>query len=841
MRKIYLLLAGLNVSIIGIAQQVRPANSAQIYSEICRLNHLAKVLYVAAHPDDENTRLLAWLVNYKHIQTGYLSLTRGDGGQNILGSEQGEALGLIRTHELMEARKIDGAEQYFTSAVDFGFSKSAAETFKHWYKDDIVYDAAYVMRRFRPDVIICRFPPDARAGHGHHAASAIIAEAAYKLANNGRYLITMYIGPYKHAAYVDTSSADDGLGRLRLSQPCDTKRILFNAFRFGSFNTTSESMFKLKVGQYMPGFGMGAGEMAGISRSVHKSQGAGTPQTPGIQTEYFQLVDGDSLSNSLFDGIDISWGRVDRKDIGSDIKEVLNNYDFNHPDASIPALLGIRKKISEVKDDFWRTEKLEEIDKIISDCSGLLVEVYTKQAQTVAGTTLPFTFHVITRSETPIHLTSINWLGTDTTMNLKINGDTLFTFEHKISIPANTPITQPYWLAEPSNDPSVYAMPNDTLIGLPETPNNLNATLTLKISDELFEIKVPLSYKKLDPVKGDVVEQLRIVPDVTLGFSNNVLVAEANGTLSADVRIHANKKMDNVILAIADGNLQKTKPVYSIDNISLKAGTDTIITVQLKLSDFVNPYIAYIKQNSEYYSKTEHIIQYPHLPTLQYFTDAKAKVLKKDWKCTAKKIGYIEGAGDMVADILRQTGLQVDILKQQDITNTNKLKQYDAIVTGVRAINVEKRMLQWMPLLLKYVQNGGTLIMQYNNLQDLSTTNIGPYPFTLVNERVTEEDAKVNFLHPDHRLLNYPNKITEEDFKNWVQERGLYFTSKWDERYTPLFEMNDAGEKPLQGSTLYTKYGKGNYIYTSLSFFRQLPAGNEGAIRLMMNMLSVGK
>jgi len=832
MRKLSLLFALLGCTTLAHAQQVRPENSAKIYHEIAQLKHLVNVLYVAAHPDDENTRLLAWLVNEKNVRTGYLSLTRGDGGQNILGSEQGEALGLIRTHELLEARKIDGAEQYFSSAVDFGFSKSSAETFKHWYKDDIVFDAAYVMRRFRPDVVICRFPPDARAGHGQHAASAIIAADAYKMANNGKYVITSYVdNKYKNGKGTDA---------LTIYKPCESKRLLFNAFRFGSFNTTSEDMYKVEVGQYMPGFGMGAGEMAGISRSVHKSQGAGTPQMPGTQYEYFKLVDGDTLTNSLFDGIDITWGRVGRKDIGKYIQAVLEGFDFNHPDASLPALLEIRKKIASV-DGYWGYEKMQELDKLILDCSGLLVEVVAKQPQAIAGASLPFKLNIIARSETPVKLKSIKWGNSDTSMNLNIGNDSLFSFDHTITIPVNTPITGPYWLSEPSSDPSVYAIPNDSLIGLAETPNNLNAVVKLKIGDENFDVKVPLSYKKLDPVKGDVVEQLRIVPDVTIEFVNNLLIANSNGEISGSIRIHANKDISGDIV-ITDGNGISTKKISTVNNQILTQGSDTRSSFLITdIAGDNHTLTASFKSNGANYTKSQHIIQYSHLPTLQYFTDATAKVLHKDWKCTIKKIGYIDGAGDLVAGFLRQAGLEVDVLKESELNDANKLKQYDAIVTGVRAVNVEKRMKNWIPALLKYVQNGGTLVMQYNNLQDLSTTNIGPYPFTLANERVTEEDAKVKFLHPEHRLLNYPNKITDKDFDGWVQERGLYFTTKQDEKYAELFEMNDTGEKPLQGSTIYAEYGKGHYIYTSLSFFRQLPAGNNGAIRLFMNMLSVGK
>lgn len=803
------------------AQQVRPAPSEKIYGEIVQLQHLANVLYVAAHPDDENTRLLAWLVNDQHIRTGYLSLTRGDGGQNILGSEQGDALGLIRTHELLEARKIDGAEQFFSRAVDFGFSKNYEETFKHWPQYLLTYDAVWVMRKFRPDVVICRFPPDSLAGHGQHAASAIIAAQAFKKAG-------------------DKMQYTEQLHTYPAWQP---KRLLWNTFRFGDRNTTSESQFKLVVGQYLPLLGEGAGELAGQSRSIHKSQGAGTPSVPGVQTEYFKLVAGDTLTQSLFDGIDITWGRVGRPDIGSDLQQIERTFDFRHPASSIPALLAVRSKILTVKDDYWRKQKLGEIDRTILDCSGFMAELYARQPQSVAGAVLPFTLHVIARCETPVTLRDIRWTGADTTMNFVIPSDTLVTLEHSIQVPADEPITQPYWLAAPRTMRDMFSVPNDSLLGLPETPNPLKATLLLSIAGTEFPVEVPLSYKKLDPVKGDVVEQLRIVPDATVAFGSSLLVTRPDGSADADVHLHAFKDMKDATLEVSGS---KTT-IASFAHLNLTASGDTIIAVHISpeaaraqgTDDFYHT--AELKAGGHTYNLSQQVIQYSHIPTLQYFTMPFAKVLRANWKCTARHIGYIEGAGDYIPSLLRLAGLQVDVLKESDFTSAAKLKKYDAIITGIRAANVEKKMAYWLPVLFQYVNNGGTLILQYNTLQDLATTRLGPYPFTLSSLRVTEEDAKVNITNPKSRLLNYPNKITDDDFVGWVQERGLYFASKWDDHYQPLFEMHDTGEQPLKGSTLYAKYGKGNYIYTALSFNRQLPAGNKGAIRLLMNMLSVGK
>jgi len=821
MRNILLSTCAVLLSFAGYTQQVRPATSAEIYHEISQLKNLVNVLYVAAHPDDENTRLLAWLVNDQDIRTAYLSLTRGDGGQNILGGEQGPALGLIRTHELMEARKIDGAEQFFTRAVDFGFSKTSQETFRHWNPDIIINDAVRVIRTFRPDVIICRFPPTAEAGHGQHAASAIIAKKAAYASGD----------PKKYSDHIDRYPA------------WEVTRLLFNSYKFGNRNTTSEDQFKLKLGQYNALLGVGYSELAGRSRSVHKSQGAGTPSVPGVQTEYFKLVGGAEIKRSLFDDIDITWNRVGRKEIGRSIDSIIDQFDFKSPENSLHALLELRPQIASVKDEYWRDEKLAELDNVILHCAGLMAEIYTNTPQTIAGTTLPFTLRIISRSGIPARLKGIEWIKGDTSsMNIKLQNDSLISLEHNITIPANTPITEPYWLSQTSDDPAVYAVSNDTLIGMPETPNNLNVRLTVKIGKELFKLNVPLSYKKLDPIKGDIVEQLRIVPDVSLDFTSQLVVTQPDGSVRTSVTIHPFKDINDATLAITEQRL-----VQKTERINLKAGVEVTIPVtisageasSLSRGDFYLNASLMVGQRA--YAKSQHLIQYNHIPTLQYFTSPYTKVLRDNWKCTARKIGYVEGAGDFIPAFLKLAGLQVTILKDNDLTDAGKLKQYDAIITGVRAVNTQKKMLSWMPVLLQYADNGGTLVMQYNTLQDLSTTKLGPYPFTLSDDRVTDEDAKVTILKPENRILNYPNKITDADFKDWVQERGLYFATKLDEHYETLFQMNDAGEQPLKGSTLYCKYGKGHYIYTSLSFFRQLPAGNKGAIRLLMNMLSAGK
>lgn len=807
------------VPLFSIAQQVRPASASQIYHELNQLKNLASVLYLAAHPDDENTRMLGWLVNEKHIPTAYLSITRGDGGQNILGPHLGPALGLIRTHELLEARKLDGgAGQYFTRAVDFGFSKTSEETFKHWDEKTLTGDVVWVMRQFRPDVVICRFPPTAQAGHGQHAASAILGHKAFTVAGS-------------REAYKE---------QFKYLQPWQPKRILFNAYRFGDRNTTTNNQFKLEVGQYNSLLGMGYGELAGISRSIHRSQGAGTRSIPGVQTEYLQLVDGAPFDSSIFDGIDITWGRVGRKDIGDKIDAIIKAYDFTHPEKSLPALLSLYKDVKNMGENEWKSRKLQELKNLVLHTSGFMVEIVTDKPEVVRGENVPFTINAIARSgAVKIKLLDIECLASDTVCHLFMPADELITIKRSIRIPANIPYTEPYWLAEPQKDEAHYAIPQQEYLGLPLTPNPLVATTRVQVADETFLVEVPLSYKTLDATHGDIIEPLRVAPEVTLRFTDEMITLSSDGDALTSLQIHSAIKLPEAKLVVSSNGYSDTS--YLVD---VMPGTMTLTVAipgsKLNFSTGKTELTATLVSGNTIYNKQQHTIKYEHLPTLRYYTRPAVQVIQQNWQSKQLRVAYVEGAGDDVAEVLRFAGVQVDVLKDADITPGNLVK-YDAVVVGIRAVNINEKAKIWMPELLRYVEGGGTLVMQYHTNHRLETEEIGPYPIKLGRGRVTEEDAKVEVLAKDHRLLSYPNLITQADFDGWVQERGLYFADTWDGQYTPLFSMHDAGEQPLKGSTLYTKYGKGHYIYTSLSFFRQLPAGNVGATRLLLNFISVGK
>lgn len=805
---------------VSLAQQVRPQNSAEIFNALKTLNRIPKVLYVAAHPDDENTGLLSWLINNQHVETAYLSLTRGDGGQNLLGAEQGAALGLIRTHELLEARKLDGAQQFFSRAIDFGFSKNSTDTFNQWNVDSLTADVVWVIRKFRPDVIICRFPPTAAAGHGQHAASAIVAAKAFKLAGDKN----MFPAQLKY---------------VQVWQPT---RLLWNTFNFASVNTTSEDQLKIEVGQYDPLLGMGYGELAGISRSLHKSQGAGTRSVAGKKTEYFTLVDGRPTTKTLFDGLAMDWKEDGQAAIASALQEITAEFDFSAPDKSLPSLLALRKNIASIKDKALRRDKLKALDNIILSCAGFMGEAITNQPEAIAGNTYPFELNIIARAGSSVKLKSVKWLNEEQSFNQTLPNDKLASYRHEIKIPENAALTEPYWLAKAPENPAIFSVTADSLIGLPEAPSEENVGVKMSINGEDFNVDLPLSYKKLDPVRGDVVEGLRIVPAIDVKITEPVYFAKPNQDLLVNVQFKAMKSLDGGTVDFLDGG----KAIQSFKDVKLSTGTtnrifnisaaalNQIKADQTKLQ-------AVFKTDGVSYAKAQEIIQYPHLPTLQYFTPTETWLLKGDIKVTAKNVGYIKGAGDLIPEFLRQAGIKVDVLTESDILNQAKLNSYDAVVTGVRVVNTEKRIGNWQTALNKYVQNGGTLIMQYNTTQDMATQNFTVYPLTIGRSRVTEEHAKVTFLDPSNRLLNYPNKITPSDFNGWVQELGTYFPDKWDSRYMPLFEMHDTGEPDQKGSTLVAKYGKGTFIYSPLAFFRQLPAGNIGAARLFFNFLSAGK
>ncbi len=812
------------------AQQPAKPDAVAIFNQIQKLNFLGSVLYIAAHPDDENTRLISYLSNEKKARTGYLSLTRGDGGQNLIGPELRELLGVIRTQELIEARKIDGGEQFFSRANDFGYSKNPEETLQIWDKDEVLSDVVYIIRKFQPDVIINRF--DARSPgttHGHHTSSALLSLEAFDLTND----------PNKFTE------------QLKLVNTWKPKRVYFNTswWFYGSkekFEKADKSnLIQLKTGAFYQSIGKSNQEIAALSRSKHESQGFGSTGTRGEEQEYLELLKGEpSIDNSnIFEGIDTSWNRVKGgKIIGDLLTTVETNFNFRNPSASIPDLVKAYTLIQQLEDEHWKAIKTEEIKKIIAGCAGLYLEAVSNTQETANSTTLKLKLETINRSIIPMQLKSIkNLISGEVVpkdLELKTNSNQSIDFEIKLS--ENFNYTQPYWLAEKGTI-GMYKVEQQNNIGKPDVIREVKLIFNIVIQGVTIPFEREVIYKYNDDVKGEVYKPLDIVPEVTTSIQNKVVLFNDNSSKTIEVKVKAGK--DNVIgsIQLEIPETWKVSPQSIPFNLS-KKGEEQTVSFQIfpskKADEVVAKCIATV--DSKRFDNEQFSINYEHISKQQVLKTSEARFIKLDIHTNKEKIAYIMGAGDEVPKCLTQMGYSVSVLNPQEIT-VEKLKNFNAVITGIRAYNTIQALAFKQKILFDFVKEGHNMIVQYNTLDDFVTTDIAPYPLKISRDRVTDENAIVTFLDPKHPILNSPNILTSEDFRGWKQEQGLYYPNEWDTAFTPIIEANDKGETPKKGAILVAKYGKGNYIYTGLSFFRELPEGVSGAFRLMANMISLPK
>jgi LmbE family N-acetylglucosaminyl deacetylase len=817
MKRIHLIAVFLFATVFSQAQTNPPTDLGTIQQNLKKLDVLGSVLYVAAHPDDENTRLLAYLAQEKHYRTGYLSLTRGDGGQNLIGNEQSELLGLIRTQELLAARRIDGAEQFFTRANDFGFSKGPEETLKIWDKEKVLGDVVWVIRKFRPDVIICRFPTTGEGGHGHHTSSAILAQEAFTAAADP-------------ARYPE---------QLQYVKPWQAKRLMWNTFNFGSNNTTAADQFKIDVGVYNTTLGKGYGEIAAESRSNHKTQGFGSARQRGESYEFFKTILGDAPQNDLMDGVNTTWKRVkDGEAISALIGVINRNFISEAPEKSLPALVQLLMKVEKAPDTYWREQKTKELNNLIAACAGLWFEAYATEPTYALGDKMSLREQVINRFNYKVKINSV--INADNTLNLDskvLPTNQLQTFEDNM---VASKLTQPYWLASP-HPIGVYTLPDNTLAGNPENPDLPKVTFQFIVEGKPINIDRRIMYKYVDPVRGEVYQPIEITPPVTANIDNKDYIFSTQQAQTVLISLKSFTKASGTISLkpIAGWKISPDKIDFTSkdknDEWSV-AFTVTPTDAKTKASDLE----AVVNANGKPFSLSLRRIRYDHVPAITLFPPAQTKLVYLDLKNNGKRIGYIAGAGDQMPEALRQVGYDVHMLSENEVMNGD-LSGYDAIVTGVRAYNVNERLAYQQPKLMEYVKNGGNLVVQYNNNNGILVKQIGPYPFTVVNRRVTDENAEVTVLDQQNPVLNYPNKITNDDFSGWIQERGLYYVTGIDPQYKAILQMHDKGEEPLNGSLIVGDYGKGRFVYTSLAFFRELPAGVPGAYRLFINLLSKPK
>ncbi len=807
------------------AQKPASMSSGQIELAISKMNTLGTVLYIAAHPDDENTRLLSYLANERKFRTVYLSLTRGDGGQNLVGKEQGAGLGMIRTQELLAARSNDGAEQYFTRANDFGYSKNPEETFSIWKKQEILSDVVWAIRLFKPDIIINRFPTTGEGGHGHHTASAILSLEAFKAA-------------------ADPTQFPEQLKDVEVWQ---AKRVFLNSFTPRNQPTSNfEGQLKVDVGGYNPLLGLSYGEIAAESRSMHKSQGFGVARSRGTQIENFKKQDGDTMVTEIFENVDTTWKRVKGADeLSAIFATALSSFDAAYPEKSIPQLVEALKKINKLEKSYWKEYKQKELQKIILACAGLWFEANANNFQSVPGDSLSLTLTAISRQSANIKIENISVAGFDTLLNKPLNENELLSIQKGMLLPKSTKYTTPFWLKNP-HDKDAYVIDDLSERGEPWNTDGMKAVFTFIIENEKIACEVPISYKWTDPVKGELYRYFEVTPPVYISPSNEVILFTDGSSKTFQVKIKSS--VDSL-----SGKIKFNLPEgYTITPIELAItilGKGKVLAYDFKITPskssklnetvILKPWIEVDKNKFDY---SEERIQYDHIPPMTRLSTCEVKLIHMDLKSNVKKVGYLEGAGDEVATCLRESGFEVTILSESDIKNKN-LSSYGAIITGIRAYNTLENIDQLYDPLMNYVEEGGNLIVQYNtnNFLGTVTKNIGPYPFKISRDRVTVENAPVTFEQPKHPLLNHPNKITTADFDNWVQERGLYFATEIDSSYETILNWNDPGEKPLSTGLIICKKGKGNFIYTGISFFRQLPAGVPGAYRFMTNIINVGK
>ena len=817
---------------ISFAQGPRHYTSADLHAAISKLRVVGSALFVAAHPDDENTRMISWLSNQQQVETAYLSMTRGDGGQNLIGPEIRELLGVIRTQELLAARRIDGGRQFFTRAVDFGYSKHPDETLEIWNRQQVLADAVWTIRKFRPDVIINRFDHgSAGRTHGHHTSSAIISYEAFQMAGDPNAFP-------EQLQYVD---------------PWQPSRLFLNTswWFYGSREAFDEAdktnMVVVDVGVYYPRIGKSNTEIAAESRSMHKCQGMGNTPRRGSQLEYLEYLLGDKPTDQEdpFSGIDLSWDRLEGgAPIGKLLAEIEAAFNYMAPHASVPKLLEARKLILDLEDPHWRNIKLQEIDEVIYGCLGLFLEITAEQRTATPGESVTFNLEAVNRSPMEVLLQEVIYhpADRDSTLSFQLMPNEKLIFQTRTSIAPDFGYTSPYWL-EDNGTLGMYRVDHQELRGLPETPRKIAATFVLEIGGQILEFQKEVIYKETDPVAGEVYSPFEVLPAAFVSIADPVYVFGDQGAKSVDVivRAGANSVYGHLFLDVPEG--WRTEP-ESFEVDLARKGQELSFSFMLYPPDDAaeGDIEARLEAKGQTFNRSLISIEYDHIPIQSVLLAAKSRAVKIDLRKAGDRIAYIMGAGDDIPTSLEQVGYAVDLLEPEQVT-LEVLRQYDALILGVRAYNTVDRIEFLQPLFMRYVEEGGTMIVQFNTAHRLKVPSdeIGPYPFRLSRDRVSVEEAEIRLLANDHPVLNYPNEITTADFDGWVQERGLYFPDQWDDAFTPILSSNDPGETPKDGGLLVAEYGQGHFIYTGYAWFRQLPAGVPGAYRLFTNLISIGK
>jgi LmbE family N-acetylglucosaminyl deacetylase len=814
-------IAGVVVFTLQAATARAETNSGpEILQELKSFRELGSVLYVAAHPDDENTLLIAYLARGRNERTAYLSLTRGDGGQNVLGPDLGDKLGVARTQELLAARRLDGGRQFFSRAIDFGFSKNYLETLGIWDKQEVLSDVVRVIREFRPDVIITRFSPVPGGTHGHHTASAVLALEAFKLAGDPKAFPEQHLPPW---------------------QP---KRIFVNG-RGGN----NAGDVRMEISGDDPVLGISYDELAARSRAMHKTQGfdnfRGFGGGGGPRTESFQLLAGEPATNDILDGVDTTWSRVPGgAEIGKLADEIIAQFNPNDVAVSVPAVLKLRSRLNALPvHDSVVDEKRAQLDRILQSCLGLEFQTTVARAEVVPGEKMELHHSALINSDFPVRWIGVKYPVTklEAKQEVELVRGVASSFDSTQSLPAGTSLSQPYWLREPGT-PGTFRVDDASLIGRPENPPAFPVEQIFEVGGQTLALPdVPVQIIT-NADGGEIRRKLDVIPPVSLKFASDVELFSPGKSRSVQVEIVAARagSAGTLQLEVPSGwKVSPSKQMFDLKEVGSRKEFSFSLTAPSQSA--TASIVASAEIGGVRYRNQREEISYPHIPRQLLQPLASLRAVSLELAIRGKKVGYLPGAGDTVAEAIQQMGYDVTILNGEDLT-TNRLKDFDAVVIGVRAFNVRKDLVPRLSAIFTFVEAGGNLIEQYNRPgNDLSATELAPYQLHLSSDRVTDETAPMTFLAPQHPVLNTPNKITAADFAGWVQERGIYFPNEWDGHFTPILACNDPGESPLKGGLLVAQYGKGYFVYTGLVFFRELPAGVPGAYRLFANLLSLGK
>ncbi len=848
------------ICILSVSASLRLSTEAQValiydrgvmglIQSLKRLNTSASAMMIGAHPDDEDTALLAYLARGENARTAYLSLTRGDGGQNIIGSELGEALGVIRTEELLQARRLDGAEQYFTRAYDYGFSKTLAEAQSKWPEEIILCDAVRAIRDFKPLIVVSQFSGTPTDGHGHHQYAGWIAPRAVKAAAD----------PAKCS----------GSG-----EPWKVQKFFVRQ----GFRATGEPQMRVNTGRFDPILGRSYFEIAMEARSQHKSQEQGVLELKGEMFSGLNLVDGVPGTNGLFDGIDVSVTAIASQSANSQqqfrthlsqvseiARRAYTEFDPREPTKILPLLSAGYKAAYDAE---WSTRlpnskalmryKQAEFATAIKNAAGLQIDALADRETAVPGEEFTANVRVFFPANEMIRVEKVEirsptgWTVTEAETPAPRqqgffraeNPNTAKTY--KIIATSNARPTEPYWLTEP-RDGEIFRWLQSEHVTRSFEPPVLSAEVLIKIGETEIKFEQPVEYRFADDVRGELRRPLSLVPGVTLELDRSLLMvpvsnADQTRRLTMIVTNHTRGAVaGNVSLNInaeKEWDYKASTKTFELQRPGERTTVvfDVTIPAETKAGDYQINASAMVGEGLA--NSTMRTIAYPHIQTHRYYQRASADVKILPLETAQVKIGYIMGSGDRTPEALTQMGLVPEFLSDADVANSD-LTRFDTIVVGIRAYQVRPALVANNKRLMDFMNAGGTLVVQYQ-LSAYAQQNLTPYP-AQQGPRTVDENAVVNIVQPDHPLMNFPNKIGPSDFEGWVQERNLYNFATMDAKYTGLLETHDAGEAENRGGLVVADVGKGKYVYCSYSLFRQLPAGVPGAYRLLANMVSLPK